>query len=46
MGAVKLTLAGFVLLGLALFFISEEAEAISPEWDYDAGNDVFDVAVS
>ena len=44
--SIKLSVACFLLLGMALIFASEEAEAIDPEWSYETGDNVYDVAIS
>ena len=43
---VKLPVACLLLLGVALIFVSEEAEAIDPEWSYETGDNVRAVATS
>ena len=43
---VKLSVARLLLLGVALIFASGGAEAIDPEWSYDTGDNVYDVAIS
>ena len=44
--SIKLSVACFLLLVVALVFVSEGAEAIDPEWSYSAGDDVTAVAIS
>ena len=44
--STKLSVACFLLLGVALIFASGGSEAIDPEWSYDTGDNVYDVAIS
>ena len=44
--SIKLSVACLLLLGVALIFVSEGAEAIDPEWSYETGGDVYDIVIS
>ena len=41
-----MAVACFLLLGVALFFVSEGAEAIDPEWSYEMDDDGLATAIS